>query len=160
MEKKQLKIRTLMADDMFTALAFADKLELTDKIINFLEQRDQAKDITAKQIGYQLIIEKNPGSKEAKQAEKDLEGISADISKQSFDIIGQVVKMILSNLKMIKTELNTFLADILEGEYTAEDVGKLPLAQYIGLIKDFFEVAKVELSELFKSLGSSTTEAE
>lgn len=160
MAKKQLKIRTLMADDMFTVLAFAEKLELTDKIINFIEERDQAKDIMKKRIGYQLIIEKNPGSKEATKAEKELESITDDISEQSFDIIGQVVKMILSNLKMIKTELNTFLADILEGEYTAEDVGKLPLAQYIGLIKDFFEVAKVELSELFKSLGSSTTEAE
>ncbi|MDA9472642.1 hypothetical protein [Enterococcus sp. 5H] len=147
--KKDLKIRTLMADDMFTVLAFADKLELTDKIIGFLEQRDQAADVMAKQVGYKLIIEKDPGSKEAKQAEKDLEAVSAQISKQSFDIIGQILKMVMSNLKTIKTELNAFLADILEGDFTAEEVGKLPLSQYVRLLRDFFEVTKTELKELF-----------
>lgn len=147
--KKELKIRTLMADDMFTVLAFADKLELTDKIIGFLEQRDQAADVLAKQVGYKLIIDKDPGSKEAKQAEKDLAAVSAQISKQSFDIIGQILKMVMSNLKTIKTELNAFLADILEGDFTAEEVGKLPLSQYMRVLRDFFEVTKTELKELF-----------
>ncbi len=144
-----LVIRTLMADDMFMVLDFADKLDLTDKIIEFLEKQDEAKDALTKQAAYQFIIQNNPGSKEAKAAAKDLEAITNEISKQSFDVIGQVVKLLLGNLKTIKTELNGFLANILVGDYTAETVGQLPLGQYVGLLRDFFEVTKSELKQLF-----------
>ena len=149
-----LAMRELQGDDIFTVFAMLDKMGVANKLTEFLKQREDSRDILVKRAGYQVIIDKDPKSKEGQKALKEIEKITANINDQSFDIIGDGIKLVLANLNTIKKELNAFLSSVLVEPKTAEEVGKLPIKTYIGLVKDFF--VKPELKDLFELFNSLT----
>lgn len=61
-----------------------------------------------------------------------------------------LISKLLKNVKLVKTELNTFLAEL--AGTTPEGIGQLSLVTYGKLVKDF--VTKPELKDFFQSLSS------
>lgn len=144
------EMRELQSDDLFLVLEIAEQLNLADVVIEFFEKRDMAAIKADQAKGFALIAAENEdNTAKVKDMEKNIAKIQKELSESSFEIIGKVVKIILSNIAVIKTELNQLLANLTEK--SVDDISKMNLVAYTLLIKSFF--AKPELKELFDLLS-------
>lgn len=143
------EMRELQADDLFLVLEIAERLNLADMVIEFFEQRDKAAIKVDQAKGFALIAAENTENvSKVEEMQGRISSIQEELSGSSFEIIGKVIKIVLSNLAVIKTELNQLLAN-LTGK-TVEEINRMNLVTYTLLIKSFF--AKPELQELSELL--------
>lgn len=142
-------MRELQADDLFLVLEIAERLNLADMVIEFFEQRDKAA-IKADQVkGFALIAAENTQDiNKVEEMQSKVANIQKELSESSFEIIGKIIKLVLSNIKVIRKELNQLLANLTNKQI--EDIDKMNLVTYTLLIKAFF--AKPELKELSELL--------
>ena len=119
-------MRPLMADDIFQVLALIEKLDLVDTLKDLFkgELRDKI-------ISNYKKDEKNKNDKKEKEKSEQLINESV-----GFDIMVELGGLAVRRIPMAKQEINDLLAS-LTGK-TAEEIGQLPIAIYIGLVKDFF----------------------
>lgn len=134
--KKKLELRPLYGDDVFQVLELVNKLDLIDPLAElFTEKREEIiASVTA----------------EDKTTEKESGATTTEIV--GFEVLLEVSKLAISRIPKAKNELNTFLADLAETD--EETIKKLPLSEYIGLVKSFF--THPDFRELFQSLQELT----
>lgn len=115
-----------MADDIFQVLELIEKLDLVDTLKDLFkgELRDKI-------ISNYKKDEKNKNDKKEKEKSEQLINESV-----GFDIMVELGGLAVRRIPMAKQEINDLLAS-LTGK-TAEEIGQLPIAIYIGLVKDFF----------------------
>ena len=120
----KITMRPLMADDIFQVLALIEKLDLVDTLKDLFkgELRDKI-------ISNYKKDEKNKNDKKEKSEQLINESVG-------FDIMVELGGLAVRRIPMAKQEINDLLAS-LTGK-TAEEIGQLPIAIYIGLVKDFF----------------------
>jgi len=146
---KDYKMRELQADDLFLVLEIAERLNLAEVVMEFFEQRDKATIKTDQAKGFALIAaESTENLSKVQEMQGKIASIQEDLSKSSFEIIGKIVKLVLSNIQAIKVELNQLLANVLDKK--VEEIGQMNLVTYTLLVKAFF--AKPELKELSELL--------
>lgn len=144
------EMRELQSADLFLVLDIVEQMDIAGIVIDFFEQRDKATIKTDQAKGFALIAAENKdNATKVKDMESKIAEIQEELSEQSFDIISKIVKIVLSNITVIRTELNQLLANLTEKE--VEDINKMSLVAYTLLIKSFF--AKPELKELFDLLS-------
>lgn len=131
-----LKMRQLRGDDVFTVIALLDKLELTEIVQEFLDGKLRDK------------VLKNAKSKKAGAAESSPENLNVEVGLEVFSLIA---KQGVKSIPKAKDDINAFLADLTETDVAA--IEKLPIVEYISLIKDFFKHPDLKqlLSSLFQS---------
>ena len=151
-----LEMRELQADDLFTVLQIADKLQIADEVVALIKQQEEGKDLTTKKNLLAVVIAKNPDSKEGKQAQKDLEKVTVELNDRSFDVIGGVIKLVLRNINNAKKDINQLLADLTNKK--VEEIEKMNMIYYMRLLKDFF--GKEELKEVFTMFTSANSSVE
>ncbi len=115
-----------MADDIFQVLELIEKLDLVDTLKDLFkgELRDKI-------ISNYKKDEKNKNDKKEKEKSEQLINESV-----GFDIMVELGGLAVRRIPMAKQEINDLLAS-LTGK-TPEEIGQLPIAIYIGLVKDFF----------------------
>lgn len=149
-----VEMRELQADDIFKVLNIVDVLGVADQIVDVFKIREEVSDLTAKAMGYKIILEKNPESKEAKKAAKELEKVEGALNSQSFSVIASITKIVLANMGNAKNEINLLLADLTNSKL--DDINKMSMLSYIKLVKSFFEKPELkELSQLFTPSANS-----
>lgn len=141
------KMRELQANDVFKIIEIVNILNVTELVTDFLKQKDAAKIQTQKAQGLALIAS-NKDESQKETVTNQIKSIQEDISAQSFEFVANATKFILSHSNEIKTELNSFLAD-LTGK-TPEEIGQTNIVTYGLLVKDFF--LKPELREALELL--------
>lgn len=120
----KITMRPLMADDIFQVLALIEKLDLVDTL----------KDLFKGELRDKIISNyKNDGKNKNDKKEKSEQLINESVG---FDIMVELGGLAVRRIPMAKQEINDLLAS-LTGK-TAEEIGQLPIATYIGLVKDFF----------------------
>lgn len=134
--KKKLELRPLYGDDVFQVLELVNKLDLIDPLAElFTEKREEIiASVTA----------------DEKTTEKDGGATTTEIV--GFEVLLEVSKLAISRIPKAKNELNSFLADLAETD--EETIKKLPLSEYIELVKSFF--THPDFRELFQSLQELT----
>lgn len=143
------EMRELQADDLFLVLEIAERLNIADMVIEFFEQRDKAAIKVDQAKGFALLAAENTENvSKVEEMQGKISSIQEELSGSSFEIIGKIIKLVLSNLQVIRTELNQLLAN-LTGK-TVEEINQVNLVTYTLLIKSFF--AKPELQELSELL--------
>lgn len=159
-----IEMRALSAADTFAILRLTKKLGIADSIIGLFKQQDKANDLMkeqkslmAKLMGWQVVIEKDPGSKQAKlnqqnieKANNRLKEITNELNEKSFSLIAELVELILNNLDGVEDELFKFLGGLCN--MSAENFSKIDFTEFVQVLKDFF--AKPEFSELANWFGS------
>lgn len=120
----KITMRPLMADDIFQVLALIEKLDLVDTL----------KDLFKGELRDKIISNyKNDGKNKNDKKEKSEQLINESVG---FDIMVELGGLAVRRIPMAKQEINDLLAS-LTGK-TPEEIGQLPIAIYIGLVKDFF----------------------
>lgn len=157
-----LEMRELSAKDTFAVLRLAKKMGISNSIVGLFKQQEKANDLMseqkallAKKVAWQLILEKNPDSKEAKKAQVDIENADERLSEltdilneESFDLIMEVVEMVISNLDGLENELYKFLGSLCDK--SPEDFSNISLIDFVGVLKGFFEKPELkQVAELF-----------
>lgn len=143
------QMRELQSDDLFLVLEIAERLNLADLVMEFFEQRDKAAIKNDQIKGFALIAAEDVSNEsKVKEMQNKIGKIQEELSQSSFEIVGKIIKIVLSNIQVIKTELNQLLAN-LTGK-TVEEINRMNLVTYTLLIKTFF--AKPELKELSELL--------
>lgn len=132
-------MRPLMADDIFQVLALIEKLDLVDTLKDLFKGELRDKIISNyKKDG------KNKNDKKEKEKSEQL--INESIG---FDIMVELGGLAVRRIPMAKQEINDLLASLTDK--TPEEIGQLPIATYIGLVKDFF--THQDFKELSTALG-------
>lgn len=163
-------MRELRAKDTFKVIRLAKKLGITNSIVSLLKQQEKARDLMdeqktllAQKVAWQLIVEKNPGSKEGKkaqtqieQSEKRLKELAGILNDESFEVITSLVEIVLENIDGVEEEVYKFLGDLCS--MTEKDFSDIPFFDFVGVLKDFF--AKPELREVAKLFTPSTSSEE
>lgn len=159
-----IKMRNLSAADTFAILRLTKKLGIADSIVGLFKQQEKANDLMkeqkslmAKLMGWQVVIEKDPGSKQAKLNQQNIEKandrlkkITDELNEKSFSLIAELIELILANLDGVEDELFKFLGGLCD--MSAEEFGKIDFKDFVQVLKDFF--AKPEFSELASWFGS------
>lgn len=165
-----VKLRELRASDTFKVIRLAKKLGITNSIVDLLKQQEKAKDLMseqktllAKKVGWDVIIEKNPKSNEAKKAQEDIEKanerlktLAEILNDESFDLITTLVEMVIENIDGVEDDIYKFLGGLC-GQ-SAEEFANVSLVDFVTVLKDFFE--KPELREVAKLFTRSTSSEE
>lgn len=142
-------MRELRGDDLFTMLSIIGNLEIEDEIKELIETNIEA-DAEKKVINLQDKKDKKPTKKEAEKLELDkIQQEKADALRSSqfgADLIAKLIR----NANKLKDDINPFLAELTETD--EKTIRELPLTEYIGLIKAFFE--KEDLKDFFSSIAS------
>lgn len=127
---EKLELRPLYGSDIFTVMNLVNKLDLIDPIKELLtgEMRDQ-------------IIK---GLTEKEQNEVDVQTIG-------FEMVVQISDLAVRQIPKAQDDINGFLADLTSTDI--ETIQKLPIAEYMRLIRDFF--GHKDLKGLLGSLAGS-----
>lgn len=141
-------MRELNGEDIFKVLDIAERLNLADTVMEFMAKRDEAELQQQKVAGYATIAAESQDKNKVVEMQSKITDIQKDVSANSLDIIGKIVKVVLKNLDKIKPEMNGLLGD-LTGK-TADEISKTNIVTYTLLIKAFF--LKPELKELSELL--------
>lgn len=141
-------MRELNGEDIFKVLDIAERLNLADTVLEFMAKKDEAELQQQKVAGYATIAADSKDNNKVVEMQSKITDIQKEVSANSLDIIGKIVKLVLSNLDKIKPELNGLLGDLTDK--TADEISKTNIVTYTLLIKAFF--SKPELKELSELL--------
>lgn len=142
-------MRELESDDLFEVLEICERLNVADLVIEFLAERDKSSIKAQQAKGLAVIAAKDTENlSKVQEMQSKITDIQNELSESSFEIVGKIVKLVLSNISVIRPELNGLLAKLTDK--TPEDIGEMKLVTYVLLIKSFF--AKPELKELYDLL--------
>lgn len=141
-------MRELTGEDIFLVLDIANRLNLADMVLEFMEKRDEASIKQQQALGFAEIASESEDVNKVKEMQEKIAKIQSDVSKNSFAYIGKAVKLVLNNLNTIRPALNDLLAN-LTGK-TVDEIERTNIVTYTLLIKAFF--SKPELKELLELL--------
>lgn len=142
-------MRALNGGDLFTILGILSKLGIKDDVVQMYSKNVEAG--AAIQKARLLSDHKDKKPTKADATAKALTELEARKNNEleGAVIIGTLVQRILSNISLIKIELNNFLGSLYS--LTGEEIEAVPLADY------FYLVQKVVKSEDFNSVFKSAS---
>lgn len=147
-----LEMRELRGDDLFSLLAIIGKLDIKDEFISMFEANVESE--TKAKLVLLDHQDKKLSKKDQEAAEKAQEAnqIKAEAVDQKRGAVAMatILQKALLNIKAIKTDLNSLLADLTSK--TVKDIEELSLKEYTALVIAFFR--KPELADFFSSIAS------
>lgn len=141
-----LEMRELKGDDLFTLLAIVGKLDVKDEFINLFEKNIES--------GEKVVPldhkTKEPTKAEKKKIDAAKEKADKEATKRGIEMGAVLLQKVMLNLKDIKLDINSLLADLTGASIS--EISSLGLKDYTGLLVDFFK--KPELADFFSSIAS------
>lgn len=141
-----LEMRELKGDDLFTLLSIVGKLDIKDEFVKMFENNVDA----SPKVVPMDHKKKEPTKKELEAQAKAKEKAEQDAEKRGMQAMAGMLQKVLLNIKTVKTDVNSLLADL-----TGEDlkvIQDLGLKDYTSLLMAFFK--KPELGDFFSSIAS------
>ncbi|EHH1613266.1 hypothetical protein J7H79_001060 [Enterococcus faecalis] len=141
-----LEMRELKGDDLFTLLAIVGKLDVKDEFINLFEKNIES----AEKVVPLDHKSKEPTKAEQKKIDAAKEKAEKAATKRGIEMGAVLLQKVMLNLKDIKLDINSLLADLTGASIS--EISSLGLKDYTGLLVDFFK--KPELADFFSSIAS------
>lgn len=129
---KTYEFRPLLAKDTFKVLNLVNAMNILEPLKEIFGSRKEE------------IIEMVKEESEEGLTQK---GMAESVG---FEMMAEVISIVVQNVPRAESEINSFLADLTEMK--TKDIENLPISEYFGMIKDFFN--HPDLKQLFESVQS------
>lgn len=141
-----LEMRELTGGDVFPILEIIEKLGLVEQAETMIPEIQEETKVVQEAIVNDLIASGK------KREEITAEDLNKDPRATALNTktVTKIVKIVVRKVPLAKKEINALLADLTDT--SSNDIKKLPLKTYFGLITAFFK--KPELGELVESISS------
>lgn len=147
----QLQITEIKGNHLYDILEILGELEIESEIEELLVSNIDD-DVNQRIVELSDHKKKEPTKKEKDILMLDKLEFDRNQAKKKAVIASKVITKVIRNAPRLKNKINPFLANLTSKEVTI--INELSFKEYIGLIKQFIEVAKDDLQDFFSSMPS------
>lgn len=141
-----LEMRELKGDDLFTLLGIVGKLDIKDEFVDMFSKNVEASE---KIIPMDHQEKKLTKAQQEKATQAALEA-EKEAKIRGMTMAATMLQKTLTNLKVIKLDINSLLADLTNTDVAT--IADLGLKDYTTLLVTFFK--KPELADFFSSIAN------